>query len=105
MPNKQILLDYARIKIEISKLEAELEMIKPSALSEVLAIRGEQDVPVQLQELPGYSFTVQKRKTWTYPLFIQEAQKSVKEKQKEAEATGEATFEEKEQLMFIAPKE
>ena len=105
MPNKTLLLEYAKLKIQISDLEEKAQFLKDSVLAEVLAIRGSSDSPVQLSELPGFSFTTQKRKSWTYPESITEAEKSVKEMKKNAEATGDATFIENEILVISTKKE
>lgn len=105
MPNKELLKEYAQYKIELADLEARMELIKDAVLAEVIEIKGDSDSPVQLSDLPGYSFSIQKRKTWTYPSDILDAEQVLKDKKKEAEATGEATFIEKEQLMFNSPKE
>jgi len=105
MPNKQLLLRYAEIKIQIAKYESELEMLKEQALKEVKDIQGDTNQPVALSELPGFSFSVQKRKTLTYSPTTQQAEKALEKRKKEEQATGDATFVEKESLVFNSPKE
>ena len=103
--NKQALLKYAELKIQASKIEAELEFLKPEVLKSVAEIRGDSEDPVALQEFPGYSFTLQNRKTWKYSGIVADLDKRLKERKKTEEANGDATFEEKPQLMFLSPKE
>lgn len=88
----------------MSKLESELDMIKDMTLQEIKMIRGNTEDPVQLQELPGYSFTIQNRKTWTYTDFVKNMETEFKKLKKDEEADGTATFTEKESLIFSSPK-
>jgi hypothetical protein len=102
--NKQILLDYAEIKKQITKLEEEAEMIKPLVLQEIQEIRGNSEDPVQLQELPGYQYSVNKgRKKWTYSVFVKEQEDELKEAKKHEEADGTAVFEEGEPVLVFKP--
>lgn len=106
MPNKSSTLRYAQIKIDISKLEAELELIKEDATAFIAETKGDSDQPVQLRDLPGYYFTLQSKKKWTYSPATQMLEKELKENKKEEEATGAATFEDGvPYLVFNSPKE
>lgn len=103
--NKDLLLHYADLKIQASKIEEELEMIKEQALAEVLAIRGDTDSPVQLSDLPGYSFTVKPYRTWQYTGQTQDLEKTLKARQKEEQQLGLAeVVNEKLSLVFNSPK-
>ena len=103
--NKQLLVDYANLKIQAKQIADQIEFLNPQVLKAVAEIRGENDQPVALGELPGYVFTITKRKTWKYPEAINTADKLLRESKKTAEADGSATYIEKEQLMFLSPKE
>lgn len=105
MPNKQILLRYAELKIQASKLEEEMEMLKAQCLEEIKALRGDTDSPIELSELPGYKFSTMKRKTWTYSEYVKDAEKVLKARKKDEEADGTASFVETETLIFKSPKE
>lgn len=105
MPNKELLLRFAEVKIQIAKYESELEMIKDQVLREVQELRGDTDSPVTLNDLPGYSFSIMKRKTWEYPEYVKQAIKNLEKEKKHAEQTGSATFTETEHLLFKSPKE
>jgi hypothetical protein len=102
--NKDILLKYAQLKIKAAEIETELDFLKEEALKQVLEIRGDSDQPVELQEFPNHKFSIMKRKTWKYPEEIVTMEKLLKEGKASAEATGEATFTEKEILLFTTPK-
>lgn len=106
MPNKELLLTYANNKIQIDKLIAENEMLKPAVLEEIYNIRGHSENPVELADLPGCSYTINKgRKQWTYSETTQETEKRLKNIKKEEEQTGVATFEEGDPvLVFNQPK-
>ena len=101
---KTRLLEYGQLKIQANEIEAKLEFLKEQCLKDVLEIRGDADQPIALQELPGYKFSIMKRKTWTYPDYVKEAEKNLKAEKKDAEATGAATFTETEHLLFTSPK-
>jgi hypothetical protein len=103
--NKTLLLTYAENKLKIAKLEEENELIKDQCLKEIQALRGDTDSPIALEEYPGCSFTIMKRKTWTYSDYIKTSEAALKERKKEEEKTGDATFTETEHLIFKTPKE
>jgi len=102
--NREILLTYGQNKLKIAALEAENDMLKADALKEILALRGDTDSPVAMEELPGCSFSVMKRKTWKYSSYVQSSETALKERKKEEEQTGEASFTETEHLIFNGPK-
>jgi hypothetical protein len=103
--NKQVLIRYAELKIEASKIDTELELLKEQALSEIVALRDGADSPVQLAEFPGYSFTTKFYRKWQYTVGTQNIEKSLKAKQKEEQQTGLAEIiEEKLSLVFNSPK-
>lgn len=112
MPNKELLLRYAELKLQQNKIEEEIELLKPAVLLEVEEIKYGSDEPVALAELPGYSFTIEKgRKKWTYgdhtTALIAEAEKRKKEEQKLClqEGRGPASYVEGEPiLVFNTPR-
>lgn len=101
---KDLLIRYGQLKQTISKAEEELELIKDQALKDFLTLRGD-DEHLALQELPGCTFILMKRKTWTYPDHVKVAEKMLKEEKTHAEQTGTATFVEKESLVFKTSKD
>src|SRR6185369_9177088 len=105
MPNKDLLLQYAKVKIQISKYESELEMLKDQVLEEILKLRGDSDQPIDLSELPGYTFTVQKRKNWIFTPAVSDLSKALEARKTLEKQTGDATFTENEILVFNQPKE
>lgn len=105
MPNKELLLQYANLKIKQKAIEQELEMLKAQTLAEVLSITGGEDQPVALSELPGFSFSLANYKTWVYTQFVKDSEAALKERKAEEQKTGEATFTEEPQLRFNSPKE
>lgn len=108
MPNKEIMLTYARNKIQISKLEAENDMLKAQVQAEVETLIGPDSEQVALQELPGFSFSLAKaRPKWEYTPNVVVQQAALKELMKVEEQTGKATNlnEGKRELRFNQPKE
>ena len=101
---KNLLFRYGSLKLTISEAEAELEMMKESAMDAFQQLRGEYD-QITLNDLPKCSFSLMKRKTWNYSPMVKELETKFKDRKKWEEQTGEATFTEKESLVFNAPKE
>lgn len=84
--HKDVLEKYAKIKGEIKKLELELEIYNPQIL-DIMQSDGLEEL--SLEKLA--TFSLAQRRTWVYPLEIQGEEKSLKEKKKVAEQTGEAS--------------
>lgn len=107
MPNKELLLQYANLKIQASKLEDELEMLKAQVQAEVETLMPEGMDQLALQELPGYSFSLAKSKAkWQYSPTLQAVEADLKDMKKDEEATGKATNlnDGKRELRFNQPK-
>lgn len=103
--NIDLVKRYAQLKIQAAQLEDEMEMIKPEVLLSILEIRGDSDSPVQLQDFPGYSFTVKELKKWEYSPETTELANQLKERQKVEKQTGDAiVVEENHSLIFNSPK-
>lgn len=85
---------YAQLKQEIARLEDEVSAIKPAVISYMQ--EGNID---EIGHSAG-TFTLQARRTWTYPASITELDAKLKEKKEIAEQTGEATYVEKPVLVF-----
>lgn len=92
MDKKQTLAQYAALKQEIKVLEEQLELLKEP----VMEIMSDAD---ELQTEFG-TFTKASRRSYTYPAFITTLDEQLKEKKKEAEATGTATYTEKPYIVF-----
>lgn len=105
MPNRDLLLQFANLKIKEKAIKAELDMVKDQALKEVELLVGDSDQPLALTELPGFSFSLASYKTWTYTHFVQDSEAALKERKSEEQKTGDATFTEEKQLRFNSPKQ
>lgn len=107
-PNKTLLLRYAELKIQASKIEDELEMLKAQVQADVEAAVGGTDSPLALTELPGYTFSLAKcRAKWQYSSFVENVEKELKDRKKAEEADGRAVNlnDGKRELRFNQPKD
>jgi hypothetical protein len=102
--NKKLLLEYANLKIQAKEIEAKLEFLYDEALKQVQEIKGDSDQPVALDTLPGYTFGIASRKTWTYSQSLQTKEIDLKTLKATEQATGAATFIEEQQLRFSSPR-
>lgn len=108
MPNKEILIQYATLKLQAKKIEDELEMLKAQVQAEVEAIIGTSDQQVTLSDLPGVSLSLAKaRAKWEYTPQTRAAEEALKETKKEEEQTGLAVNlnDGKRELRVNLPKE
>ncbi len=93
----------AAIKLQIKSLEEEYDMIQPTILKETVAFFNENK---SNPEVTGKgSFAVYLKKNWVYSEFVKTSEHSLKERKKEEEKNGEATFTETEVLKFNTIKE
>lgn len=90
--DKQKLAQYAALKTQIKTLEKELDLLKEP----VMEMLGDND---EIQTDFGTFTKVNKRK-YSYPSEIAIMEDIVKEKKKEAEATGTATYTENPYILF-----
>ena len=86
--------EYAIVKERIKILTNQAEGISSQILEE-LRESGESTKQTSVGK-----FTVCKRKSWIYPQSIVELNETLKEEKAKAESTGEATYEEKDSLLF-----
>lgn len=89
---------YAQLTLEIKKLEDELAPLKTQILEEMIS-KGEKKA-----EMEYGSFSIIKRKTWSYPDYIVEAEANLKALKAKAEETEEAVASETESLRFTLAK-
>lgn len=86
--------EYASLEAQIKALEAKKEQLRP------LIIKGMIDQGLKKMETAVGKFSLGKRKVWTYPETVKELEEEFKSAKALAESTGEATYEEVEQLRF-----
>lgn len=94
---KEKLIEYAELKRQSAEIEEQIEALKPEVEAAVLTLNPEDETV--LVEGIG-TFSMFSRRTYTYPSDIEEAENKLKERKKETEANGEATYTEKKTLRF-----
>lgn len=99
--NTDPVIRYAEIKDTIAKLNNELEFLAPVVLEKIKALAGDELNPV---DTPLGTYIIAKAKTWEYSQNYQDHVKLLDELKKSEQATGVATFVEKEQLRFNIKK-
>ena len=97
--NKDLFLQYARLKREMRKCENDIKLLQPQVLEQMLNIDGEQTV-IELEE--GGRFSIAERKTWTFPDSILAEEEQLKDNKKIAMQKGDATFTTKASLIFLS---
>ena len=95
---QQLLQEYATMLQQIRTLEAEAEKLKPTVLQYCLENQDEEHI------VDGGQITLSVRRQWTYPAEVVALEVTVKEKKKEAEAKGDATYIEKPFVVFTQDK-
>lgn len=104
--NREALIRFGELKVEINKLTAELDMLKPTVLAsvqEALPEPGENYVSLPELEHIG-KFSWYPKTTYTYSKGIQEAETVLEEMKAEEKATGKATAVEQPVLKFTLVK-
>lgn len=91
---KQVLARYAELKKLIKSLEEESEGLKGTVMT-IIESKGADEVQTEFG-----TFIRASRRTYTYPVDIVALDGVIKEKKKEAEATGSATYIEKAYILF-----
>lgn len=86
--------EYAMLEAQETAIKAKKEQLRPHILKMMLE-NGEKKV-----ETAVGSFSRGVRKVWTYPESVMEFNNKFKEAKAKAESTGEATYEEVDQLRF-----
>jgi len=94
---KNILDEYAKLKIEIKALEEKADELNPKVLE---ALRENDLGEVQVSDLGV--LTVATRRTWRYSPTLKEEEAILKEKKKNEERLGLANYEEKSFVTFKA---
>jgi predicted phage-related endonuclease len=92
---KNILDEYAKLKIEIKALEEKADELNPKVLE---ALRENDLGEVQVSDLGV--LTVATRRTWKYSPTLKEEEAILKEKKKNEERLGLANYEEKSFVTF-----
>jgi regulator of replication initiation timing len=90
--NKEILSRYAALKRDIAQAETELDELKP----QVIEMMGDNDAI----ETDFGTFSISKRRTWTYTPALTEKEKQLKVDKKLEEQLGTATYTEAPVLMY-----
>ena len=94
---KKILFkEYSDLVVKIKSFENRKEELGKEIFGEMVKLEVE-----QVQSDFG-TFYFLSRKTWEYPSYVKEAEMLYKNKKKEAETKGDATFEEKKSLAYRA---
>jgi len=91
---KETFKQYASIKNQIKELTAEAKELEPELTAEITK------AGIDVVKTEFGTFSITKRKTWTYSGDVTELEDKVKIQKKEEEEKGVATFEEKTGLMF-----
>jgi len=108
MHNTELLNHFVDLKIQAKKIDEEIELIKNQVQAEVekiLAEQGGEIEQVALQSRDRVSLSLSSKKTWVYSDFVQKSEEALKERKKEEQQNGEATFTEEKILRVNLPKE
>lgn len=95
--NRKIFERYASLKLQIFALEEEMESLQPDLLAEI-----PDDTPVELENIG--TFSLGKRKKWTFPQNVEETRTKLKEEEKLSQQTGTAVYEENKFITFKATR-
>lgn len=98
MNDKQLFAQYAALKSQIKTLEAELEPMKEQLLAVFVAKNAD-----EIQTEFG-TFTYVPKRSYTYTTEIINLEETLKEKKKQAEAVGTATYVIKPYVLFKETK-
>ncbi len=90
--------EYALLESQEKAIKLKKEQLRPFILEKMI-----KDGINKLDTVVG-KFTVEKRKTWTYPERISNMEEELKAEKALAQSTKEATYEETEGLKFISIK-
>lgn len=90
--------EYAQLEAEIAALESKKEQLRPHIVKMMIE-QGVEKIETALGK-----FSVGKRKVWAYPQEVLDIGDEFKAAKAKAESTGDATFEEVDQLRFTALK-
>jgi len=94
---KDLINKLAELRIKEKEIAAEIKAI----VAEVTPTVSDLDSGAQLEVESG-TFTIQKRRVWTYPAYVNMAEDVFKEAKEKAQATGDAEYTENTSLVFKA---
>ncbi|MFA6476642.1 MAG: hypothetical protein WCV68_04570 [Candidatus Paceibacterota bacterium] len=92
---KENFVRYAELKTQVAAAEAEMDLLKAKLLDDLASV---EDKPVELESVGVFSIT--KRKNWKYTEIYDGLKVQLKEREKEEQAKGLATFTEDRNVMF-----
>ena len=98
MPISNLYGEYAKLEAEISALELKKEQLRPHIIKQMV------DEGIEKTDIGVGKFSVSKRKVWTYPDEVLDIGEQFKAAKAKSESTGEATYEETDQLRYTANK-
>lgn len=97
---KQILQDYAELKLQIKELEEKADELNP----QILELMQESEVEeIAIGDIGKVSLG--SRRSWKYTVKVQEDEKALKELKKLEEQTGAADYTEKQYIIFKSKKD
>ena len=97
---KEILNKYAEIKLKIKRLEAEAEFLQPEVTKIARGMLEELDEKAVLNIDGLGTISLVRRKQWKYSSDVIGLEEMVKERKKEEQQTGKATYDESIGVMF-----
>lgn len=90
--------EYADLEVQIAALEAKKEQLRPHIVKMMI------DEGLDKIETALGKFSISKRKVWSYPEEVTAINEEFKAAKAKAESTGEATYEEVDQLRYTPVK-
>lgn len=90
--------EYADVEAQIAALELKKEQLRPHIVQMMLA-DGKEKLDIGVGK-----FSLSVRRKWTYPESVTKKEEEFKAAKATAESTGEATFEEFDQLRYTSTK-
>lgn len=95
LDDASVLDRYIAIKAKISELEEELEELKPEILNALM------DEPKELADHKGFSFSIQRRKSYAYSPKVKELEDILKEAKAHERDQGIATIEKQKAILVM----
>lgn len=90
--------EYADLEAQIKALESKKDQLRPFIIKSMI------EQGIEKIDTAFGKFSMGKRKVWSYPVTIKNLEDEYKAAKALAESTGEATYEEVDQLRFTAGK-
>lgn len=95
LDDASVLDRYINIKAQIAELEEELEKLKPEILNALM------DEPKEVADYKGFSFTVQRRKTYGYSPKVNELEAIIKEAKAHERENGIASIKKQSAILVM----